>query len=66
LRSGCAPRSGEQCGACRGFTQLARIVGVDRAGVIGVSASTVQTILAEIGTDMRRFRTVKQFCSRLG
>jgi len=34
--------------------------------VIGVSASTVQTILAEIGTDMRRFRTVKQFCSWLG
>jgi transposase len=46
--------------------QLARIVGVDLAGVTGLSASTVQTILSEIGTDMRRFPTVKHFASWLG
>lgn len=46
--------------------QLARIVGVDLAGVIGLSASTAQTILSEIGTDMGRFPTVKHVCSWLG
>lgn len=45
---------------------LARIVGVDLAGVTGLSASTVQTILSEIGTDMSRFPTVKHFASWLG
>jgi transposase len=46
--------------------QLARIVGVDLVSVTGLSASTVQTILSEVGTDMSRFPTVKQFCSWLG
>jgi transposase len=46
--------------------QLARIVGVDLVAVTGLSASSVQTILAEIGTDMTRFPTVKHFASWLG
>ncbi len=46
--------------------QLARIVGVDLVEVTGLSASSVQTILAEIGTDMTRFPTVKHFGSWLG
>lgn len=46
--------------------QLARIVGVDLVEVAGLSASTVQTILSEIGTDMNRFPTVKHFASWLG
>jgi transposase len=46
--------------------QVARIVGVDLVGVSGLSASSVQTILSEVGTDMSRFPTVKQFCSWLG
>jgi transposase len=46
--------------------QLARIVGVDLVAVTGLSASSVQTILAEIGTDMSRFPTVKHFASWLG
>lgn len=46
--------------------QLARIVGVDLVAVMGLSASTVQTIISEIGTDMERFPTVKHFCSWLG
>jgi transposase len=46
--------------------QLARIVGVDLVDVTGLSASSVQTILSEVGTDMSRFPTVKHFCSWLG
>lgn len=45
---------------------LARIVGVDVVAVMGLSASSVQTILSEIGTDMHRFPTVKHFCAWLG
>ncbi len=46
--------------------QMARIVGVDLVAVMGLSASTVQTIISEIGTDMSRFPTVKHFCAWLG
>jgi transposase len=46
--------------------QCARIVGVDLVAVMGLSASGVQTILSEIGTDMSRFPTVKHFCAWLG
>jgi transposase len=41
-------------------------VGVDLVAVMGLSASSVQTIISEIGTDMSKFPTVKQFCSWLG
>ena len=44
----------------------ARLLGVDLVAVTGLSAATVQTIISEIGTDMSRFPTVKQFCSWLG
>jgi transposase len=46
--------------------QMARIIGVDLVAVMGLSASSVQTIISEIGTDMSRFLTVKHFCSWLG
>jgi len=46
--------------------QVARIIGVDLVAVMGLSASTVQTIISEIGTDMSRFPTVKHFCAWLG
>jgi transposase len=45
---------------------LARLTGVDLVAVTGISASIAQTLLAEIGTDMRTFPTVKHFCSWLG
>jgi transposase len=45
---------------------LQRITGVDLVGVMGISASIAQTIVAEIGTDMSQFPTVKHFCSWLG
>ncbi|HEY0603424.1 MAG TPA: transposase, partial [Herpetosiphonaceae bacterium] len=44
----------------------ARILGVDLVAVMGLSATNVQTIIAEIGTDMTRFPTVKHFCAWLG
>lgn len=47
-------------------SHYARIVGVDLVAVTGLSASSIQTILSEIGTDMRRFPTVKHFCAWLG
>ncbi len=46
--------------------QYARLVGIDLVAVTGLSAATVQTLITEIGTDMSRFPTVKQFCSWLG
>jgi transposase len=46
--------------------QYARIVGVDLVAVLGLSAGNVQTIIAEIGTDMSHFPTVKHFCAWLG
>jgi transposase len=47
-------------------TSLARLTGVDLVAVTGISASIAQTILAEVGTDMSKFPTVKHFCSWLG
>ena len=44
----------------------ARLLGVDLVAVMGVSASSVQTIISEIGTDMDRFPTVKHFAAWLG
>jgi transposase len=44
----------------------ARLVGVDLVAVMGLSSSSVQTIISEIGTDMSRFPTSKHFCAWLG
>jgi transposase len=45
---------------------LYRITGVDLVAITGLNESTVQTIIAEIGTDMTHFPTEKHFCSWLG
>ncbi len=45
---------------------LLRLIGVDLVGVMGLSASTVQTLLSEIGTDMSRFPSEKHLASWLG
>jgi hypothetical protein len=45
---------------------IIRITGVDLIAVHGISASLAQTILAEIGTDMRKWPDDKHFCSWLG
>lgn len=46
--------------------QLQRVVGIDLTKVTGLSSSLVLTIISEIGTDMTKWPTVKQFCSWLG
>ena len=42
------------------------LLGVDLTAVDGLHASTVQTIVSEIGTDMGKWPTEKHFCSWLG
>ncbi len=44
---------------------LRRITGVDLTAVDGISLDLAQKIIAEIGTDMSRFASVKQFTSWL-
>ena len=45
---------------------LFQLVGVDLTQVHGLHVSSVQQLLAEIGTDLSKFPTVKHFCSWLG
>ncbi len=45
---------------------LDRLTGVDLVAIPGLNASTVQTILSEIGLDLRRWPNAKAFCSWLG
>lgn len=47
-------------------TMLYKILGVDLVAITGLNASTVETIISEIGTDMSRWPSVKHFCSWLG
>jgi transposase len=47
-------------------TLLYQLLGVDLVAISGLNASTVQTIIAEIGTDMSRWPSVKHFCAWLG
>ncbi len=46
--------------------EIIRLTGVDLVAVDGLSASLAQTILAELGTDMSKWPTVKHFASWLG
>jgi hypothetical protein len=41
--------------------ELARVVGIDLVAVTGLSAASVQTIIAEIGTDMSKFPECQAF-----
>ncbi|MGP0072531.1 MAG: IS110 family transposase [Bryobacteraceae bacterium] len=45
---------------------LCRITGVDLTKVAGLQVQTVQTIISEVGVDMSRWKTEKQFASWLG
>jgi len=47
-------------------TALARWAGVDLTRINGLAVTSVLTILSEIGPDLRRFGSVKHFCSWLG
>ena len=45
---------------------LYQLTGVDLVPIPGLNASTVQTILSEIGLDPRKWPNAKAFCSWLG
>jgi transposase len=47
-------------------TLLYQLTGVDLLALPGLHESTVQTIIAEVGTDLSAFPTSKHFCSWLG
>jgi hypothetical protein len=47
-------------------TELYRVFGVDLTTAPGISATTAQTILCEIGTDVSRLRNASAFASWLG
>ncbi len=46
--------------------QLYRIAGVDLTQIDGIQVQTAQTVISEVGVDMSRWRTEKQFTSWLG
>jgi transposase len=47
-------------------SQLYRVTGVDLVAISGLNENTVQTIIAEIGTNLDAFPSEKHFCSWLG
>jgi transposase len=47
-------------------SSLYRVTGVDLVAISGLNASTVQTIITEVGTDLTAFPSEKHFCSWLG
>lgn len=47
-------------------SHLYRIAGVDLTEVDGLDVKTVQTVISEVGVDMSRWKTEKQFSSWLG
>jgi len=49
-----------------GRSLLYQVTGVDLVAIPGLNASTVQTIVSEIGTDMSKWPREKEFCSWLG
>lgn len=63
---GKAPRAGSKARSDFELRQLmANWAGVDLTRIPGLAATTVLTILSEIGTDLSRFANVKHFCSWL-
>ena len=63
---GTAKRSGKHTPAFDLRTALARWAGVDLTRINGLAATSVLTVLSEIGPDLSRFASVKHFCSWLG
>jgi transposase len=47
-------------------SQLFRIAGVDLTQIDGIQVQTAQTVISEVGVDMSRWKTEKQFASWLG
>jgi transposase len=63
-RRPCSPQKNQPKSDLR--LALYKVVGIDLTQVDGLDVVSVQTILSEIGTDMSKWRTVKQFTSWLG
>jgi len=68
-----APQGGRNRGGHRKQTtwldlssQLFRIAGVDLTQIDGIQVQTAQTVISEVGVDMSRWKTEKQFASWLG
>jgi len=49
-----------------GRGRLYRVTGVDLTAIEGIEEATALVLLSEIGTDMRKWPSSKQFCSWLG
>lgn len=64
--SGPAKRGGKNTPGFDLRDALARWAGVDLTRINGLAASSVLTVLSEIGPDLSRFANVKHFCSWLG
>jgi len=47
-------------------TPLSRLAGVDLTAIAGIAEGTAWVILSEMGTDLRRWPSVKHFCRWLG
>src|SRR3981081_1116868 len=47
-------------------TQLHRVCGVDLTKIPGIKEQSAQIIISEVGLDMTKWKTEKQFCSFLG
>src|SRR6201993_4536205 len=47
-------------------TQLQRVCGVDLTKIPGIKEQSAQIIISEVGLDMTKWNTEKQFCSFLG
>jgi transposase len=61
-----APRSRKQAPQFNLRNHLHRIAGADLTKIDGLNVQTVQTIISEVGVDMSRWKTEKNFASWLG
>jgi len=59
-------RRGDHRPAFDARAALYRMAGGDLTGIEGIEESTAPVVLSEIGTDMSRWPSAKQFCSWLG
>jgi hypothetical protein len=65
-RTAVGPSSSKNAPAYDAHSFLYRLTGVDVLAIPGLQASTAQTILAEIGLDMKKWPNEQAFCAWLG
>lgn len=59
-------RTGKNDPSCDLRSHLHRIIGTDLTRIDGVNTITAHVFFAEVGPDVEKFATVKQFCAWLG